>query len=97
MADSQVFDRTCELVAERAGITPVEARATLGRALRTANLSPRTVGRDEMILAVQSCLQRELAASGIPEVERTCREIAAGLERFESSEASPYEVFARLG
>ena len=97
MPDSQVFDRTCELVAERARLSPLEARATVREALRTANLSPRTVGRDEMILAVQICLQRELTSRGIEAAERTCSEVAAGLERFESSEASPYEVFAKLG
>jgi hypothetical protein len=97
MSDSQVFERTCELVAERAGITPLEARDTVLRALHEANLSPRTVGRDEMMLAVQGYLRRELASSGIPEAKRACREITADLERFENSEASPYEVFAKLG
>jgi hypothetical protein len=97
VGDSPVFDRTSELLAERARISPRDAAAALRAALLSAHLSPASVGRDEMILVVRAGLARELAARGVAGADRACTDLAAGLARLECGEESPYEVFARLG
>lgn len=97
MADSQVFEKTCELVEELTPLNQLEARSVVGLALAAASLNPTSVGRHEMIAAIHSSLARELGAHHVNDVRSLCAKIVAALQRFESSEASPYEIFSKLG
>jgi hypothetical protein len=97
VSDSPVFDRTTELLAERARLSPRDAASALRAALAESHLVAASVGRDEMMLVVRAGLLRQLAARAVPDPDRVCRELVAGLARLECVDESPYEIFARLG
>lgn len=97
MADSVAFNRTCELLAEHTAFSDLEARGTVRLALRSLGQSAKTVGKTEMMIAVRSALEPELAARSVADAGTVCRRILDGLAALETSEQSPYEIFSRLG
>lgn len=97
MADSEVFERTCELLRELTHLSELEVRGTVRLVLRSAGLSTRTVGRSEMLAVLQRDLEPELAQRSVARAGEVCRRLEAELQAFEPSAVSPYDVFSRLG
>jgi hypothetical protein len=97
LSNSQVFDHTCLLVAEETGLTEQDARRALLGAVTTSRQDPDQVGREEMRFIVRSTLPAELERRGVGDPLRACGAVGEALGRLEASDASPYEIFFRLG
>jgi len=97
--ESAAFLLTCEVLAERTPLTPVQVRGTVRLALQEAGLFPECLTHAEMAVVARKLLARELAAGGVPDAEPLCEELARRLEAVpdEAPEDSPDAVFARLG
>jgi hypothetical protein len=57
----------------------------------------KTVGKAEMMRAVGSALQSELAARSVSDAAAVCRKLLDGLAALDPGERGPYEIFSRLG
>ena len=99
MADSAVFDFTCELLERETSLDRLEARGTVRIALKQAGLEARGVSRQQMIVIAQKLLPGELGGRGIADADRVCSELVAGLGSLvdASAEETPADVFQRLG
>ena len=97
MPDSQIFDHTCALLVDQTGLIERDAREALRDALCVAQQQPDRVGREEMRLVVRSTLPAELERRGVGDPLRACGVLGEALGRLEAFEASPYEIFSRLG
>ena len=97
MADSAAFDLACELLRQHTTFSEIEARGTVRLALKTFGQNPKTVGKAEMMHAVRSALQGELAARRVADPAAVCRTLLDGLAALDTREQSPYEIFSRLG
>jgi len=102
MADSPVFERTCELIEELTSLDRLEARGTLRIALRAAGLDAGGVDARQMGVVTERVLPPELATRGVEEPDEVSRRIGERIasERFESvtDRAGEAEAtFARFG
>ncbi len=100
MADSLVFDWTCEALEASSSLTRIEARGTVRIALKAAGLAAATVEGQQMRVVIDKILMGELSQRGIENAAGLCRDL---MERLEAQDfAAPSgdtaeAVFARLG
>lgn len=102
MADSPVFECTCELLEDKTTLDRLEARGTLRIALRTAGLDAAGVDARQMTVVLERVLPQELASRGIEGPEAVCGEITATLsernfETVTDRAADAAATFARFG
>ena len=97
MADSAAFDLACELLRQHTTFSEIEARGTVRLALKAMGQNPKTAGKSEMMHAVRSALQGELAARRVADPAAVCRTLLDGLATLDAREQNPYEIFSRLG
>ena len=80
MADSPVFDRTCEELDERTSLERIEVRGTVRIALKKAGLDARSVDATQMGVVLRKVLPGELDARGVEESAAVCDQIAAAID-----------------
>lgn len=83
MADSAVFDRTCELLEQLTYFDALQARGTVRLAVKAADLSAKTIGKAEMLNALRGSLEPELAARNVPNAAEVCRRLLDALAAFQ--------------
>jgi hypothetical protein len=66
-------------VEARTSLDGLEARGTLGLALKVAGFLTRDVGRDDLALTLRTIMPGELRARGVENAERICEEVRAAL------------------
>ena len=99
MADSPCFELACEVLERDTALGRLEARGTIRLTLKAAGLDARDVTPEQMGMAVDKLLPRELAARGVANGGAICAAVKAKLVGVKSSRSgdSPEAVFARLG
>ena len=99
MADSAVFDFTCEFLERETSLARLEARGTVRIALKQAGLEARGVSRQQMAVIAHKLLPGELGGRGIADADRVCAELVAGFGSLADApaEETPADVFQRLG
>jgi len=102
MANSPVFESTCELLEDRTSLDRLEARGTLRIALRTAGLDAAGVDLRQTTVVLERVLPQELAARGIDDPAEVCAGIAWSLGELSfgtvtDRAADAAATFARFG
>lgn len=97
-----IFEFVADSLEQATDLDKLEARGTLRIALKQAGLDARTVGREQMEVAVLRALPAQLATRGVEAPDAVCRSLVTGLKGFApAGEApgreSPEDVFGRLG
>jgi len=102
MADSPVFDRTCEELEQRTDLDRLTARGTVRIALKEAGLDVGSVDAEQMGVVLRRVLPGELDNRGVAGSGALCEEIAGILAstRFEVVQdrtAAAAATVSRLG
>lgn len=79
MANSPVFDRTCEEIEQRTSLERLEARGTVRLALKVAGLDAQGVDAQQMTAVLSQLLPKELASRGVDEAVRVCEAVAEAI------------------
>lgn len=80
MADSPVFDRTCDELERRTELDRLAARGTVRLALKEAGLDVASVDARQMGVVLEKVLPAELERRGIARSSGVCAGIAEALE-----------------
>ena len=99
MNESQVFEHTCNELAQATSFDNLSARGTVRLALKTAGLDPREVTTAQMLVVVKRLLPGELKARGVKDADALCSAIAGRIAGVapEAQGQSVEDVFRRLG
>ncbi len=100
MADATAFQRVCDELEARTGLSALEARGTIRLALKQAGFDAKSVNPQQMSVVVRKVLPGELSLRGIEGGESLCEHIAHELGTYAEEPAtveSPEDVFRRLG
>lgn len=79
MADSPVFDRTCDELERRTGLDRLAARGTVRLALREAGLDVASVDPKQMDVVLKKVLPAELERRGVSDAAAVCAAIGETL------------------
>jgi hypothetical protein len=79
MAESRLFEKTCEALERATHFSPIEARGTLRIALKEAGYEVGSVNRPQLLAVILHSLPGELIARGVRDAEKICDEIASRL------------------
>lgn len=102
MSASTVFDAAAGELEARTELDALAARGTLRLALKGAGLDAKRVAPEEMAVAVERVLPRELEGRGVEDASGVCRAIAAAVRAKADSlgggdpEDSPERIFRRM-
>ena len=80
MADSPVFDKTCEELEQRTDLERIEVRGTVRIALKAAGLSVQSVDAAQMRVALRKVFPNELEIRGVEDAAAVCEGVAAAIE-----------------
>jgi hypothetical protein len=72
---SPLFERVCNELETRTGLSLIEARGTVRIALKEAGLEPNQVSRNQMMVVLAKVLPHELLARGIEDGHAVCRDL----------------------
>jgi len=101
VADSPVFEWTCEALEQATGFDRLAARGTLRLVLKAAGLEARSVSREQMDAVLRRALPSELTDRGVAESASVAGAIADTLATAQLAEGAakdtPEAVFSRLG
>jgi hypothetical protein len=101
VADSPVFEWTCEALEQATSFDRLAARGTLRLVLKAAGLDARSVSNQQMDAVLRRALPGELASRGVAASDSVASRIADGLATARLDEAAakdtPEAVFSRLG
>jgi hypothetical protein len=99
MASSKAFECAAEALEELSSLDRLESRGTLRILLNQAGLDARSVAGDQMSVAIQKLLPKELEARGVESAQTIAADMSARVACVadDSTQASPEAVFARLG
>ena len=81
MADSPVFDRTCEELEQRTHLERLEVRGTVRIALKAAGLDAQSVDAEQMSVVLRRVLPDEFETRGVDDAAARCEEVAASIPR----------------
>ncbi|MGH0032935.1 MAG: hypothetical protein ACQGVC_24345 [Myxococcota bacterium] len=81
MANSPVFDHTCDELERRSDLDRLAARGTVRIALQHAGLDASSVDAEQMTAVLGRVLPRELTNRGVASPEGLCQQIAESLAR----------------
>lgn len=70
---SPLFERVCDELETRTGLSLLEARGTLRIALKQAGLDPNQVNRNQMMVVLAKVMPHELLTRGIEDGHAVCR------------------------
>jgi hypothetical protein len=96
----RVFDFTAEVLSDRTGLEPPEARGMLRVMLRDAGLDPEIITKGQMEVVVSKLLMARLEKAREPNPADICDRLThqLKLQTFEESEGhAPEDIFSRLG
>ncbi len=99
MADTEAFDKVCELLEDETELSRIEARGTIRIALKQSGLNPNSVVTSQLLVVVREILPKELVSRGVQDAEEVCATLKIGLSRLGDSPRgeTPESVFSRLG
>jgi hypothetical protein len=102
VADSVVFERTCELLVEHTSLERIEVRGTVRIALKGAGLDVGSVDASQMRVVLDKLMPSELENRGVGDASATCAQVARAIEdlRLEGGEdraAAAAETLGRFG
>lgn len=80
MADSLVFESTCELFEAETGLDRIVARGTIRIALKEFGLDPRTVTSEQMEAILLKVLPERLSRLGVEALDGLCERVADGVK-----------------
>lgn len=87
MADSPVFEKTCQELEQRTSLDRLAVRGTVRLGLKAAGLDAASVDAAQMGTVLRKVLPGELEARGIDHPQQLCEELADALAgmRFEAA------------
>jgi hypothetical protein len=100
VSDSRAFDWVCDRLEAETALNRLETRGTIRLVLRQAGLEPRSVSGEQLAVAIEKLLPKELQARSIAEAEAICRKLAEETRSLAISDSetaeSPEDIFRRL-
>ena len=96
-----LFELVAAKLEKQSGLENLEARGTLRLALKASGLTARDVTQEQMLVAIDRVMPRELRIRGVENPEAVCRELTQAVKGAEAEESntagtSPEDVFRRL-
>ncbi len=97
-----LFDFAADHLEQHTSLDRLTARGTLRIALKAAGLSPKSLRVEQLRVAVDKVLARELEKRGVEGARKICAELSNALPGVSAAEQAPAsagadEIFRRLG
>jgi hypothetical protein len=100
MSESPLFERVCEAIERRAGLSRLAARGAVRLALREAGLEAGALNGTQLAAMLKHVLPGELRRCGVADPEAACADLArdlAGAIAYEIAAApAPEDMFRRI-